>query len=364
MRITSGPLPYGRGSEGVRDGSLRLKRDRGVVTEPRRSRSGPERGSALLAVLWLSAVLAALAFALAGTVQGEAERASTGVEAARSYYLASGAVQLATLRMLWKPVGTGASQTPHPQMPGSGWQRLTFPTGEAEVEAIPESAKININTAPPEMLFRLLGNLGVEPARARMIALGILDWRSFAPGASEFDQYYMTLGPSFRARHASFEEIEELLLVRGMTPEIYYGSFETAPQGDGRTHLVARPGLNDCVSVFGSQSQYDVNTAAPAVLQTIGLPPDVVAAVVERRRRAPFGPQDLGMLMAAAGPGAGFLGIGGNSIYTVRATARVRLANGQLSDLKRTVAAMVKFMPPGYDAPYHILRWYDNAWSH
>jgi hypothetical protein len=55
------------------------------------------------------------------------------------------------------------------------------------------------------------------------------------------------------------------------------------------------------------------------------------------------------------------LGIGGHSIFTVRATARLRLQNGQLSDLRRTEAALVKLMPAGYDAPYHILRWYDSA---
>ena len=56
--------------------------------------------------------------------------------------------------------------------------------------------------------------------------------------------------------------------------------------------------------------------------------------------------------------------MGGNSIFTMRATARLRLQNGQLSDLKRTVAALVKYMPVGYDAPIHILSWYDMAWSY
>jgi hypothetical protein len=48
---------------------------------------------------------------------------------------------------------------------------------------------------------------------------------------------------------------------------------------------------------------------------------------------------------------------------TIRATARVRLPDGRLSDLKRTVAAQVKYMPTGYDSPIHILRWYDTAWA-
>jgi len=307
------------------------------------------RGSALLAVLWLSAVLAAIGFALANSVRGEAERASTAVESTRAYYLATGAVERAILHLMRNTIQS----------------TLLFPTGEAAVEFIPEASKFNINEISPEDLFRLLGHLGVAPERAANLVRAIVDWRSGPnQGFSSFDQQYLAQTPSFRARHASLEEIEELLLVQGMTPEIYYGGYETVPQGDGPARLVPRGGLSDCVSVFGGVSGFDVNTAHPAVLATAGLPPDLVAEVVRRRKLAPLRPEDLARLVQIAGPGANRLRIGGNTIYTIRATARLRLPNGRLSDLKRTVAAMVKIMPPGYDAPYHILRWYENAWSH
>jgi general secretion pathway protein K len=120
--------------------------------------------------------------------------------------------------------------------------------------------------------------------------------------------------------------------------------------------------LRDCVSVFGGTSGFDINTAHPAVLATVGLPPDLIAEVVRRRQFAPLRQEELARLIQAVGPAGNRLRLGGNSIFTIRATARVRLPNGQLSDMKRSVAAMVKIMPPGYDAPYHILRWYENAW--
>ena len=56
--------------------------------------------------------------------------------------------------------------------------------------------------------------------------------------------------------------------------------------------------------------------------------------------------------------------VGGNLVFTMRGTARLRLENGQQSDLKRTVAALVEYIPAGYDAPIHILSWYDMAWSY
>ena len=63
------------------------------------------------------------------------------------------------------------------------------------------------------------------------------------------------------------------------------------------------------------------------------------------------------------GAGAAFLRVEGNSIVTIRATARVLLPNGRFSDLKRTVAAQVKYMPHGYDSAIHILRWYDTTFG-
>ena len=87
-------------------------------------------------------------------------------------------------------------------------------------------------------------------------------------------------------------------------------------------------------------------------------------ALVASRRRVPIGDSNSWNYCRALAPRRRLWRVGGNSIFTMRATARLRLQNGQLSDLKRTVAALVKYMPVGYDAPIHILSWYDMAWSY
>ena len=321
-------------------------------------RSLMRRGGALLAVLWLSAALSAIAFSLANTVRGEVERTSTAVDSLRAYYLAEGGVERGILTMLWGLRNQLPPGTPNRYSPANPVLLFSFPSGDARVEVIPEASKLNINTSPAEDLFRMLIALGVEPGRAREIVLAIIDWRTPA-GFSPFDQFYLSLTPSFRARHASFEEIEELLVVRGMTPELFYGGYDRDQGG----RFIPRVGVKDCVSVFGATDRFDVNTAQPPVLAAIGLPPEAVAAIVARRRMQPFqNPGELGAFSSAGGAGFGRLRVGGNSIFTIRSTARLRLGNGQFSDLRRTVAAMVKYMPDGYDAPLHILRWYDNAW--
>jgi general secretion pathway protein K len=316
------------------------------------------RGGALLAVLWLSAALAAIAFSLANTVRGETERASTAVDGLRSYYLATAGLQRGVLYMDWgrkhpdnalfKPAGTS--------------YQFQFPTGQAVVEVIPETAKFNINASPSEDLFRLLLSLGVEAGRAQAMVAAIVDWRGGGDaGARPGALHQSLLQPLGGPPHAPFAEVEELLAVRGVTPEIFYGTWEHAPEGAGQ-RLYQRTGLRDCVSIFGATDQFDVNTAPPAVLAAVGVPPDAVTALVQQRRvRAFLTPGDLAPFAASAGAGFTRLRIGGKSIFTLRATARLRLPNGQLSDLRRTVAAQVKLMPPGYEASYHILRWYDNA---
>ncbi len=317
-------------------------------------------GGALLAVMWLSAALSVIALSIAATVHGETERTSTAMDSLKAYYLAVGAVERGILHVAWGPTAMLPNGLSRYYSPATPVLHMSFPTGEAQVEVIPEASKLNLNSARPEDLFRLLLNLGAPPEQANEVARAIMDWRSQVPtAASPFDQFYLSRAPSFRAPHASFEEIEELLLVKGMTPELYYGTWERDAQGQ----LTPRGGLRDCVSIYGATEGWDVNTAHPAVLATIGVPPDLVAAIVARRAAMPYRNQNELMSMGAGAPGLSRLRLGGHSIFTLRATARVRLPNGGLSDTRRTVAAMVKYMPAGYTLPYHVLRWYDHAWS-
>ena len=321
-------------------------------------RNGMCRGGALLGVLWLSAVLSAIAFSVANTVRGEIERTSTASESLRAYYLAAGSIERALLNMVWGAGLRNPDGTPR-YSPGVPFLAYRYASGDALVQIIPETAKLNINSVPPPELIRLLLNLGGDPQRASAIAAAVADWRNpAAAGLTVFDQFYLTQIPSFRARHASFEEIEELLLVKGMTPDLFYGSYLRDPQG----RLIARGGLRDCLSVYGSAGPVDINSADPAVLATIGLSPDAIAAVVERRRARPFlNPQEVADFAQAAGPAAGRLRVGGNLMYTLRATARLRAPDGRLSDAQRTVSALFKFVDPGqFGVPYHILRWYEN----
>lgn len=326
-----------------------------------RRRGQGSRGAALLAVLWLAAALSAIAFTLANTVRGEIERSSTDADALKAYYLAEGAIERTLVYIDSPPSAfTGPDGMPMFQQDITRVLRLNFPTGVVRVECIPENSKLNVNKATPEELRNLVVALGVDPERAQQIAAGIVDWREGTPGGSFslFDEYYMSLTPSFRARHASLQEIEELLLVRGITPDLFYGSYTRDAEG----HFIAHDGLRDCLSVYGSTGVLDVNGVAPEVMVSLGVPPESAAAIVARRNIAPI--TDMSQLagLNIGGRAAGRLGKNGGPIVTLRATAQLRLPSGQFSEVRRTVSAMIKQKVESAKSPsYHIMRWYDNA---
>jgi len=318
-----------------------------------------DSGSALLTVLWLCAALSAIAFTVASTVRAETDRTATTIDSLRAYYLATAGIDRALLYIQWGAGYRNPDGSPRYFVNPTPALRLPFPTGEVITEIIPETARLNVNIAPASDLSALLLALAVPAAQTGVIVQGIVDWRTPTPGGAftGFDQYYLGLTPSFRARHASFQEIEELLLVRGVTPELFYGGYTRDAQGN----LLPHSGLKDCLSVYGSFGPVDMNTAPPEVMQAIGVSPDAVQAIVARRRLGVIKSIEDLAAYRQSGPGFSRLGLAPCSIATLRSTARLRLSNGKFSDLRRTVSALVKFLGPEWNPPYHVLRWYDYA---
>jgi general secretion pathway protein K len=315
--------------------------------------SRSERGSALLAVLWMSAALAAIAFSVSASIRAETDHASTNADGLRAYYLSSGSVERGIQWMMWGPGYAnpdGSNRFWEPNMPR---MIMHYPSGDAVVEMIPEAAKLNINTANYDELYRVALVVSGNADRAAVIARGILDWRS-PVGSNPLSEFAFGPAPTFPARHASFEEIEELLMVPGMTPELFYGNF--VAQG----RLSATGGLRDCLSVWGGEGPFDINTVSPALMESFGIPNAVIAGILQLRSIKP--------LKSVSEVGAGSLpklGTGGNFIWTLRATARLRKPDGSSSEVVRSSSATVKLLDRRqyFMNPVQVLRYYDDAWS-
>jgi type II secretory pathway component PulK len=308
-------------------------------------------------VLWLTAALSAIGLAVANNVRGETERTATHVDDVRAYFIARGAIQQAAMHVMWGSFFRGSEGQPVYHIPGDPSMNLSYPSAEVHVDIIPETSKLSLNGSRPEYILRLLAALGVPEAQADDITASIVDWRTPVPPTqtSPFDAYYLSLSPSFLPRHASFLENEELLLVRGMTSDLYYGT------SLDKSHS----GLRDCLSVYGSAGPVDINTAQLPVLEAVGLAPEDAATIVRSRAGHPIlAGAELAGIAQSLGPGGSRLMIGGQTMFTLRATARLKGPDGKLSDLRRTVAALVRFDiagsangQPGFD----VLRWFDRG---
>jgi general secretion pathway protein K len=322
----------------------------------------PEKGGALLAVLWLAAALSAIAFSVAVTVRSETDRVSSASDGLRAMYLATGSVERAIQWMMWGPGPRNPDGSARFWQPNQPRMLMSYPSGDAVVELIPESAKLNINTASPDDLLRVAATVTGNLERSREIVAAIIDWRSPSREFMIFDQAYLAISPTFHARHASFEEIEELLSVRGVTPEVFYGNYIPNPNGDPNARMIAIGGLRDCLSVWGGNGPFDLNTASPALMEAMGVPPQGAELIVARRSLQPFrNPGEV----AELGVPTPRMGLGGNVIWTLRASARLRRADHSPSEVVRTSAAVVKLVDEKlypYN-PVHILRWYEDAWS-
>jgi general secretion pathway protein K len=121
---------------------------------------------------------------------------------------------------------------------------------------IDEARKINVNTAERKILQRLFESLGVSSDDSAKIAASIIDFRdedselSMPIGSAE-DGYYRNLREPYACKDAPFEALDELLLVKGITQDI----FEKA---------------EDFVTIY-SAGAVNINTARPEVLYSLGM---------------------------------------------------------------------------------------------
>lgn len=165
---------------------------------------------------------------------------------------------------------------------------------EANWRLIDESSKINVNLAYPGLL------LGLECIDEAAVA-SILDWIDQDdipnPDGAEND-YYAGLTPGHKCKNGPIDNIEELLLIEGISPQIYYGS-NIDGKNDGPAEIDnvstnftdvdsqnSSVGLSDLLTIYGD-GRININTASKAVLDTIPLLSDeAVSEIISRQKSA------------------------------------------------------------------------------
>lgn len=212
------------------------------------------RGNVLIVLLWIMAVLGFLALSISSEVKRLADL-SYGVSKRRSFFLlAFSAFEESLVRMVLE-------DDSRRWLPDGSERELELWGKKLNVVLEDESQKLNVNTAKEEDLAAVLASLGVqEPDALAQAILDFCDWDNAPRPLGAEDDYYLSLTPPYKPLNRPFRRFEELLLVRGMTPELWWrllphitlwggGDTPFGPLTTEATGLV--PGKNYRVTVKG-----------------------------------------------------------------------------------------------------------------
>jgi general secretion pathway protein K len=178
---------------------------------------------------------------------------------------------------------------------------LVIGRGAVSVKITDCERKLNINIADEIVLTHALSVIGVEAAESSAIVGSILDWidpdDSTHMGGAESD-YYQSLDPPYVAKNGPIDDINELLLVKGVTPELFWGpKYSGPPSVTARTHsrfgreperVTYSIGLVDVFSPFGMRF-VNINTASSTVLQMFPEIDENIASSIIQFRAGPDG---------------------------------------------------------------------------
>lgn len=212
-----------------------------------------EKGIALMLVLWVLTLLSVMVFEFCYTMRIEATITKNFKEGARSYYLAQAGINRAVIEIVKtksavkKMVKDEEKDEAEEEEESKEWkpsaEPYTFPfeDGECEVKIGDEGSKLNLNEIAKKAkknrkeLIVILEECGLEGEERDIIADSIIDWvdkdhAHLLNGAE--DDYYKSLEDPYECRDGKFVVTEELLLVRGVTEEIYYGRKSPGEEGE------------------------------------------------------------------------------------------------------------------------------------
>lgn len=271
-----------------------------------------ENGIALFLVLWVLTLLSVIVGEFCHAMRTEVNITRNFKEETQSYYIATAGVNRAIAELIRNEVvpqtATYSDTEEEEEEEEIRWRVNTdipaiyFGDGQFKVKIGNESGKVNINKADERLLKMMLNGFDLEDSDKDVIVDSILDWRdknSLHRLNGAEDDYYRSLSEPYECKDDDFDCIEELLLIRGMNAEIFYG------------------GLRDMITVYqGKDSRYkragrrtkradsnkiNINAASLPMLRSLPqMTDDLVQDIIEYRKEDDF--KSLTELLPIVGP--------------------------------------------------------------
>jgi general secretion pathway protein K len=275
-----------------------------------------ERGVALLTVLWVITLLMVMAMSFSLLTRTEANSTVFFRDGVQKKFFAEAALERATMEINHRQ--TYKNQTVI--LEGNEVVRIdsrpyngSLGTGRYVFRLFNESGKINLNMMGARSgvtLNNLLVNLGIAKENADIIVDSILDWIDTDDlhrlNGVESD-YYQSLPNPYKAKNGRLDTLEELLLIKGMSPDILFGTKE-------------RKGLIHFVTIYSSTRSVNINAAPREVLMAMpGITEDVVNRIIEQRESVEYkSTQEIQAIPGINYPAIRWsLDIGESNIYTI-----------------------------------------------
>ncbi len=239
-----------------------------------------KRGSVLIMVLWSLFLLAMLAVAVQSYVMPQVALSVKLLGRAKMRSIANAGVERAILEIenddtelydgLQDSWSAHAEAFDHVSVGGGFFsvvKEKPSPSAPQEYGLTDEEGRINLNKASRDVLKNLFEKVaGVESEDADALADSIIDWRDaddFKQKNGKENDYYQSLEHPYDCKNSDFEIVDELLLVGGMTPEIF-------------------DKIKQHVTVYGD-GQVNINTAGVPVLMSLGMDEPLAEKVVRFR---------------------------------------------------------------------------------
>ena len=237
-----------------------------------------DNGIALLMVLWILTILSVIALTFSYMARTETLSTISFKENLEEKFLAEAGIERGVAELFYRAhykdqeiefEGTEVWKTD-----GTVYV-LALGSGFYTVSIVDDSGKVDINEASDVLLRNLFLNAGIEAGETDIIVDSILDWRDQDDlhrlnGAE--NGYYQSLPNPYQAKNDSFDTLEELILVRGMTYEILYG--------DGK-----KKGIFDLITVHAETDEININAAPREVLMSIpGMTPEIADQLIDIRK--------------------------------------------------------------------------------
>lgn len=324
-----------------------------------------DRGIALFLVLWVLALLTVIVGEFCHAMRTEVNITRNFKEETEARYFALAGINRAVLELVRNDrIAPKEENTEEAVETAPRWRvnaelpPVPYGTGRFTVVLGNEIGKINLNLADAALLRILLNGFDLPEEDIAVVVDSIQDWRdednAHRLNGAE-DDYYKSLPEPYECRDGDFESVEELLLVRGVTREIFFGGLR-----DRVTVFREEDNKSQLKKIRKKQTAQSININAAPREVLLALPQmteDLVSLIMEYRKTKDFstsselaeivGPE----VYAAVAP---YLTFAWSPFYTIRSTGRA--GSGEAQSAIEAVVQLDRRSGTGY----RVLSWIED----